>query len=80
MNQVMDTVVAALAEMSGRSADEVTPETTISSLGLDSLDFVELTLIIEGELDIRLDPEDFGELVTVQDAVAVIEATATLAA
>lgn len=80
MNQLNNRVASVLAALAGLEQDEVTPETTIESLALDSLDFVELTLTLERELGVHIDPEGFVGIVTVQDAVDVIEATGTLAA
>ena len=46
---------------------EITPESTFESLGIDSLDIVEMIMDLESELGIELDLEDqkiatFGEL------------------
>ncbi len=46
---------------------EITPESTFESLGIDSLDIVEMVMDLETELGIELDMEDqkittFGEL------------------
>ena len=48
-------------------ASEVTPDSTFESLGIDSLDVVEMIMDLEAELGIELDLEDqkiatFGEL------------------
>ena len=48
-------------------ATEITPDSTFESLGIDSLDIVEMIMDLESELDIELDLEDqkiatFGEL------------------
>jgi acyl carrier protein len=80
MSEVQDKVVEVVATMAGISSGHVTPETTLESLALDSLDFVELTLQLDRELGIEIEPEDLGELVTVQDAIEFIEAANTLAA
>ena len=47
--------------------DEITPNSTFESLGIDSLDIVEMVMDLESELGIELDMEDqkiatFGEL------------------
>jgi acyl carrier protein len=47
--------------------DEITPNSTFESLGIDSLDIVEMIMDLESELGIELDLEDqkiatFGEL------------------
>ena len=47
--------------------DSITPESTFESLGIDSLDIVEMIMDLETELNIELDLENqkvttFGEL------------------
>ena len=47
--------------------DEITPNSTFESLGIDSLDIVEMIMDLENELGIELEMEDqqiatFGEL------------------
>ena len=37
---------------------EITPDSTFESLGIDSLDIVEMIMDLEGELGIELDMED----------------------
>lgn len=46
---------------------EITPESTFESLGIDSLDIVEMIMDLESELGVELEMEDqkiatFGEL------------------
>jgi acyl carrier protein len=48
-------------------ASEITPNSTFESLGIDSLDIVEMIMDLESELGIELEMEDqkittFGEL------------------
>ena len=48
-------------------ASEITPDSTFESLGIDSLDIVEMIMDLESELGIELEMEDqkistFGEL------------------
>ncbi len=48
-------------------ASEITPESTFDSLGIDSLDIVEMVMDLESELGVELEMEDqtittFGEL------------------
>jgi acyl carrier protein len=80
MTELTVKVVEILATMAGLPPDQVTPDTTFESLSLDSLDLVELTLMLEDELGVEIDRDDFGELVTVQDAVDAIASTDALAA
>ena len=55
------------------SAEDITPETTFASLGIDSLDIVEMIMDLESELGVELDLEDqkianFGELAAFIDS------------
>ena len=48
-------------------ASEITPDSTFESLGIDSLDVVEMVMELEGELGIDLEVEDetittFGQM------------------
>ena len=49
--------------------DEITPDSTFESLGIDSLDIVEMIMDLESELGVELEMEEqqiatFGELAT----------------
>ena len=49
------------------NAEDITPESTFESLGIDSLDVVEMIMDLESELGVELEMEDqkistFGEL------------------
>ena len=55
------------------TADDITPESTFESLGIDSLDIVEMIMDLESELGIELDMENqnittFGELAAFIDS------------
>ena len=52
--------------------DEITPESTFESLGIDSLDIVEMIMDLEGELGIELDMED-QKISTFQELADFIE-------
>ena len=52
---------------------EITPDSTFESLGIDSLDIVEMIMDLESELGVELDLEDqkittFGELAAFIDS------------
>ncbi len=54
-------------------ASEITPESTFESMGIDSLDIVEMVMDLESELGIELEMEDqkiatFGELAAFIDS------------
>lgn len=71
MDETYDVIVEILGENLDVAAEDVSEDSTFDSLGLDSLDMVELISELEDRLDI-----DFGEpegLTTMGDLVAYIE-------
>ena len=64
---IYDRIIKLLAEPTGKDASEFTPETTFESLGIDSLETVEMVMELEEELDVELELEEkvatIGELV-----------------
>ena len=63
---------AILTDQFGVPADEITEDATFEALGLDSLDLVEVTLVIDEELGIRIPDEKLGDIQTTGDAVTVL--------
>lgn len=62
-----DKLVSYASKQLEISAEEITPDSTFESLGIDSLDIVEMIMDLESELGVELDLEDqkistFGEL------------------
>ena len=62
-----DKLVSYAARQLDLDVDEITPDSTFESLGIDSLDIVEMIMDLETELGIELELEDqqiatFGEL------------------
>ena len=55
------------------TADEITPESTFESLGIDSLDIVEMIMDLESELGVELEIED-QKIATFQELADFIEA------
>ena len=60
-------LVSYAAKQLELDASEITPDSTFESLGIDSLDIVEMVMDLESELGVELDMEDekiatFGEL------------------
>ena len=52
---------------------EITPESTFESLGIDSLDIVEMVMDLERQLGVELDMED-QKITTFQELADFIEA------
>jgi acyl carrier protein len=67
------TIVENLVEF-GADADAVTPEASLESIDVDSLDLVELTQVIEETYSIDLDGADFKKIKTVGDVVDLVVA------
>ena len=53
-------------------ASEITPESTFESLGIDSLDVVEMIMDLESELGVELELED-QKITTFQELADFIE-------
>ena len=51
-------LVSYAADQLELNADEITPESTFESLGIDSLDIVEMIMDLESELGVELEMED----------------------
>ena len=60
-----------LADQLDMSADDITADTTFESLGVDSLDTVEMVMDLEDELGIELELED--KIASVGELVAFVE-------
>ena len=66
-------LVSYAAKQLELETDEITPNSTFESLGIDSLDIVEMIMDLESELGIELEMEDqqistFGELAAFIDS------------
>lgn len=60
-----------LADQLDLSAADITADTTFESLGVDSLDTVEMVMDLEDELGVELELED--KITTVGELVAFVE-------
>lgn len=56
----------------GVNPDDVTNDSTLEDLDMDSLDVVEIMQAIEDDLSIRVPDEDLEELTTIGDAVTAV--------
>ena len=68
---MFEKVSAYLASQLDISQEEITEETTFESLGIDSLDTVEMLMDLEDELNVELELED--KITTVGELVSFIE-------
>jgi len=69
---LLEKLTAILTEQFGVPADEVSEDATFEALGLDSLDLVEVTLVVDEELGVRIPDDRLGDITTVGDAVDVV--------
>ena len=73
-SDVFTRVRAILTDKFGVDADTIRLDATFEDLDLDSLDLVEFALAAEEELGVKISDEEAGDLETLQDAVALLEA------
>ena len=74
MATIQDKARAFIATKLNVSENEVTPEKHLfNDLGADSLDVVELLMILEREFNIKLSEADAANIKTVGDLYAMIE-------
>ena len=67
-----------IIEQLGVSADEVVPEASfVDDLGADSLDLVELVMVLEEEFGKEIPDEDAEKIQTVQDVTNYMKAQST---
>jgi acyl carrier protein len=52
---------------------DITPDTTFKEIGLDSLDGIEICLILSDELSISLLPEEVDAVETINDLISILE-------
>ena len=71
---MLDKVRKMLAEQLNISVDKITAESkVIEDLGADSLDVVEMLMLLEDEFDVTVSDEESVNLKTVADIVKLIE-------
>ena len=71
--EVISKVGDLISQSLGVSPDEIVPSASfIDDLGADSLDIVELVMLIEKEFDIEIPDEDAEKISTVQHAIDYI--------
>ena len=75
MSEIKAKVVEIIVDKLGVKESEVVPEASFTNhLGADSLDTVELIMEFEKAFDLQIPDEVAEKIVTVGDAIALIEA------
>ena len=67
-----DKLVSYAAKHLDLNPDDITPESTFESLGIDSLDIVEMIMDFESELGVELEMED-QKITTFQELADFVE-------
>ena len=74
MSRIQDKARALIASKMKLDESEITPEKNIfNDLGADSLDFVELSMTLEREFNVKFSEEDLSNVKTVGDLYHLIE-------
>ena len=74
MSRIQDKARALIASKLKISESEVAPEKHIfNDLGADSLDFVELSMLLEREFNVKFTEDDTANVKTVGDLYELIE-------
>ena len=74
MATIQDKTRALIATKLNLSESEITPEKNFfNDLGADSLDFVELSMILEHEFNVKFTEDDTAQVKTVGDLYELIE-------
>jgi acyl carrier protein len=73
MTDTQKKVIAIVAQQMGLSADEVTRESTVESLCIDSLDAMEIVMELEEEFEISIPDEDAQKWANVGDMIDYVE-------
>ena len=68
---MFDKIAKYLSEQMDIALEDITPDTTFESLGIDSLDTVEMVMDLEDDLGIELELEE--KIATVGELAAFVE-------
>ena len=74
MSRIQDKARAFIASKMKLDESEITPEKNIfNDLGADSLDFVELSMLLEREFNVKFTEDDTAKVKTIADLYELIE-------
>ncbi|MEO8583627.1 MAG: phosphopantetheine-binding protein [Flavitalea sp.] len=66
--EIIEKINEFLVEEFETDADKIVPEANLKeTLNLDSLDYIDLVVIIESNFSFKVKPEDFTGIITFQD-------------
>jgi acyl carrier protein len=70
--QVVEDAVYEAIEQLGPERKDIRREATFEELDLDSLDLVEIAQVVEEKWGVEFDPQDFGDVKTVGEAIDLV--------
>lgn len=72
MNSIEKEVVAVIAQESGIDESEVSLDSTLYDLGIDSLSTLEILVALENKYDIRIPERELRDINTVREIARII--------
>lgn len=76
--KVIETINAFLVEEFEVAPEKISPEANLrETLALDSLDYIDLVVVIESNFGFKVKPEDFTAIITFQDFYQYVEGRVT---
>ena len=67
-NEIIERIHDVLIEEFEVDAEKLVPDANLKdTLGLDSLDYIDLVVIIESNFSFKVKPEDFTDIITFQN-------------
>ena len=74
VNDIEQEIIAIMSDITGYDVEEITPETNIvKDLEVDSVKAIEITVAIEKKYKISIRDEDVPKIVTVKQALEVVQ-------
>ena len=75
-DEVMAEIRALLVKNFRLNGEDITPESTLKSLDLDSIDFIDLISELERNRKLRFAPNDFAGVKTIDNVVSILSGDA----
>jgi acyl carrier protein len=67
-NEIIERIHSILIEEFEVEQDKISPDANLKeTLGVDSLDYIDLVVVIESNFAFKVKPEEFAQIVTLQD-------------
>lgn len=70
--ELLDTFEETVTDEFGVPAEDYGHDTEFEAMGLDSLDLVELTLVVEDETGVHIEDEELEDVLTPRDAAELV--------